>query len=109
MKSLAKCTEPALSSVAPAMNMAGLPSVVCMATGHPDDIPADSLPEINSVSPQFCQKNILAGKHVNLATLIMTGYRGPRKYEQSSPTICKKNNSPKATQWSMHQQSPHHL
>ena len=74
---------PAPSSSAPAMNAAKPPGTLPVAAGRPGAVPADSLPEIDLVSPQLRQ-DILAGKDVNLAALLIPGYKGPGEYKQRS-------------------------
>ena len=77
---------PALSSTAPATNTPSLPGTIPPAAGRPGAVPADSLPRIDLVSPQLRQY-ILAGKDVNLAALLILGYKGPGEYEQRSLMI----------------------
>ena len=80
---------PAPSSAAPATNTPGLPGAIPPAAGRPGAVPADSLPRIDLVSPQLRQ-DILAGKDVNLAALLIPGYKGPGEYEQRSLMIGEK-------------------
>ena len=49
---------------------------------------ANSLPWIDLVSPQLRQ-DILAGKDINLAALLILGYKGPGEYEQRSLMIAE--------------------
>ena len=65
------------------MNAAKPPGSLPVTAVCPGAVPADSLPQIDLVSPQLRQ-DTLAGKDVNLAALLIPGYKGPGEYEQRS-------------------------
>ena len=77
---------PAASSAAP-MPPPARPAVrQPQLAGRPGAVVADDLPRVELVSPQLRQ-DILAGKDVNLASLLIPGYKGPGELEQRSLLI----------------------
>lgn len=68
---------------APLQSFPGPSGLLGAPSGRPGAVAADSLPRIERVSPQMRQ-DILTGKDINLAALLIPGYRGPGEFEQRS-------------------------
>ena len=80
------------------MNAVRPPGALPVAAGRPGAVPADSLPQIDLVSPQLRQ-DILAGKDVNLAALLIPGYKGQGSMSKG-PLWSQGSHPSKTTEWS---------
>ena len=81
------------------VNAAEPPGTLPVAAWRPGAVPADSLPQIDLLSPQLHQ-DILAGKDVNLAVLLIPGYKGPGEYKQRALMVTEAVHPSKTTEWS---------